>query len=494
MLSDIKEETNKAFQLHQSGNLVEAEKLYAEILAQYPNDANVLNLLGLLKLQNEQFEEALFHIKKAMELNPCAYLYDNLGRAYYGNGNYDEAIKCYKKVLEFNPNDFNAFFNLGLAYKNNKQIDESIEAYQKALSIKSDNSDLCFNLANAYESKNDTFSAVKYYQKAYEYNTKEEDSALQYSLGIACLKVKDFEQGLKYYENRLCKDFAILTQKIQYEEMITSKPLWTGEDIKDKTLFVYYESGLGDTLMYVRYLSLLKDKCAKVLFCPQICFTEFFKENNFGAEIIDCKTLPKDINFDVHIPIMSIPYVLKLNTEDVPLPQGYLKANNGRVEDYREKYFNNDKFKIGIKWKGNTAYDLDRVISIETFYKLFDLPNTQFYSLQKGDGIEELENLPKDYNVINLGDTFKNFNDTAAAMENLDLVICNDTSVAHLAGAMGKPCWIMLPFVQNWRWHTDLSYSPWYKSVKLFKQNEPDNWDEVFDRVCLELKKFSFLL
>lgn len=453
---NIEEQLKSALQFHQAGKLPEAEKLYQEILTHSPSNGNALNLLGFLKIENRQFNDAIGYLKKAAEIYP---------------------------------NFFEAWFNLGLAYKNNQEFDKAFYAYEKALSIKPDNSAVYFNMANVYESQNDTFKAIEYYQKAYEYNKDEKDSDIYYFLGICYLKTKNFEKGLQYHEYRPSKAFATQCQLRLYEEQMKEKPLWNGKDIKDKTLFVYYESALGDTIMYARYLALLKDKCAKVLFKPQYCFIDFFRENNFGAEIIESKTLPEDIIFDVHIPIMSIPYLLQLNTEEISLSEGYLKADSEKVKLYKERYFNNNKFKIGIKWKGNTVYDLSRAIPLKAFYKLFDLPNTLFYSVQKGEGIEELEEFPEHYNIVGLGDTFNDFTDTAAAIENLDLVICNDTSVAHLAGAMGKPCWILLPFVQNWRWHTDISYSPWYKSVKLFKQIEPDNWDEVFERVCEELKE-----
>jgi len=117
------------------------------------------------------------------------------------------------------------------------------------------------------------------------------------------------------------------------------------------------------------------------------------------------------------------------------------------------------------------------------------LPQTKFYSLQKGDGIEQLED-SKDFDIVDLGSTFNDFSDTAAAIENLDLVICNDTSVAHLTGALNKPCWVLLPFTQDWRWSIDLTYCPWYKSIKLFKQNKADDWDELFSRVYEELKDY----
>lgn len=488
MSDNIKAQISTALQLHQAGKLVEAEKLYTKILKKHPDSAETLNLLGLLNLQNNKFKDAVSYIKKATELVPCAYFYDSLGRAYFEDGNFEGAIESYKNALKLNDNDFDIWFNLGLAYKNINQLDKSIEAYQKALSIKPNHSSACFNLANVYEQLNDTFTSLDYYKKAYEYS-EDKDNDIHYFLALAYLKTKDFENGLKHYEHRPSKPVATLSQALQYKEQMETKPVWTGEDMKDKTLFVYYESALGDTIMYVRYLPLLKNKFAKVLFKPQLCFVDFFRENDLGVEIIDSKTLPQDVVFDAHISIMSLPYALKLHTEEIPLSEGHLKANPEKVKAYKEKYFNNDKFKIGIKWEGNTACDLTRVITLKSFYKLFDLPNTKFYSVQKGDGIEELETIPKDYEIISLGETFNDFSDTAAAIENLDLIICNDTSVAHLTGTMGKPCWILLPFVQNWRWHTDLSYSPWYKSVKLFKQNERGNWDEVFDRVKEELKK-----
>lgn len=477
-----------ALQLHQSGKLIEAEDVYAEILNNYPDNADAFNLFGLLKIQNNQLEEAVSYITRAIELKPCAYFYDNLGRAYLENYNLNDAIECFKKSLEFDQNNFDVWFNLALAYKNNMQFDKSVEIYQKALSIEPENASVYFNLANIYEQTGDTLSAIDYYEKAHKYNTDYENNDINYALGISYLKVKNFEKGLKYYEYRQSKDFAVLCQTLQYKDLMTSKPLWNGEYMPDKTIFVYYESALGDTLMYARYLHLVKERCAKVLFKPQYCFIDLFKENNFGIEIIDSKTLPQDVVFDAHIPLMSIPYVLGLNTEEIPFSEGYLKSNLKKVREYKEKYFNTKKIKIGIKWKGNAVHDLNRVLPIKSFYRFFDLPDTQFYSLQKGDGIEELENLQGDYNIINLGETFRDFSDTAATIENLDLIICNDTSVAHLAGAMGKPCWIMLPFIQNWRWHNDISYSPWYKSVKLFKQPQPYNWESVFNVAYEELK------
>lgn len=483
---------NKALEYHKEGMWAEASKAYSEALKVNPDNFDALNLLGLLKIQLHFYDEAVFYIKKACELNPNAYFFENLGRAYYGLKKYDEAIKSFEKALEYKPDDFDAFFNMGLAYKSKGEFDMAIFYYQKALETSPKNPNVYFNIANAFESKDDSENSLKYYKKAEEFGCN--DKNLNYFLSAAYLKLKNFEQGWKYYESRPSKPFAITTQLLFYGDKFASKPQWQGEDIKDKTLFVYYEAALGDSIMYARYFPILKKLCKKVLFRVQNDFVSLFEENPLGYELVD--TNSREIDFDFHIPLMSIPYVLKHNNEsDIPFPKGYLKANSKKVVEYKEKYFDNkdlnNKLKIGIKWQGNPAYDTNRIIQLSSFYKLFELPNTQFYSLQKGSGEEELDNLPKNFNLINLANTFNDFSDTAAAIENLDLVICNDTSVAHLAGAMGKKCWILLPYVSNWRWHNDFSYSPWYKSIELFKQTKPDDWSEVFEKVYSKLIPLS---
>ncbi len=487
MEAGLKEKTEKAFHLHKNKNFIEAEKLYNEILNDSPNNPNILNLMGLLNLQLNKPQEAILFLKKASEILPSAYILGNLGRAYFENDNINEAITSYEQSIKYDENVFDTWFNLALAYKKSKKLDDAIIAYEKSLSINPDNSSAYFNLANLYEDKNETLKAIECYEKALKYSPDKEDADIHYFLSTCYLKAKDFEKGLFHHEYRPSKPFAILSHSQLYKN-IETKPLWDGSEMKDKTIFVYYESALGDTLLYVRYLHLLKDKFKKILFKPQLCFLELFKENNFGTTIIDNNTMPTDVEFDVHIPLMSLPFLLKQYDEKIILAEGYLKPDADKSKQYKNKYFNTNKFNIGIKWMGNTANDQTRIINIESFLNIFDLPNTQFYSLQKGEGIEEVNKIPKTFNVLDLGKTFNNFSDTAAVIDNLDLVICNDTSIAHLAGAMGKPCWILLPFVQNWRWHTDISNCSWYKSVKLFKQEIPGNWDNVFEKVRENLK------
>lgn len=492
MSSDLKEKMNQALTLHEGGNFIEAEKIYKEVLDTDGKNASILNLYGILKSQNKEFDKATELIKKAIEINPCAYFWGNLARVYFESANLSEAINANKKALEFEPNDFDALFNLALALKKNSQIEESIETYNKALSINPKSYDANYNLGNIfYFTKNDPQKAAIYYKKAQEIYP--DDMNANYFLSISYIKTKNFKDGWKHYEYRISKESSILSQDLAIgNNLIKSKPLWKENaeinGFKDKTIFVYYEAGYGDTIMFARFLPLLEEKFAKVLFKPQISSIDLFKESFDGIEILDQTSYMKPIDFDYHLPVMSLPYALQIDSEEkIPFGSSYLKSNPDKVSFYKENYFNNDKFKIGIKWQGNTHYDEGRKISLEYFYKLFDLPNTKFYSVQKGEGIEQLEQC--NYDIVDLGETFNDFSDTAAALENLDLLICNDTSVANLAGALGKPCWMLLPFVQNWRWHTDISYSPWYKSIRMFKQNEPENWSQVFEAVEQELKK-----
>ena len=417
-----------------------------------------------------------------------AEFYRDLGKKYIEEGNFYDAILCYKNSIQLEPENYDSWFYLAFALNGNKQIDDAIIAYQKALLINPEAVSVYRNLGNIfYTIKNDPEMAIQCYEKLVEYQP--ENINAKGALGAAYLKAKNYKEGWEYFENRPNKEIVVSIRGIFPDSPIKTKPLWLGEPIENKILYVYYEGGFGDAIMFARYLPLLKNKCKKVLFRPQVGCIELFKENNLDTEVLDTSVAENQLDFDVHTPIMSLPYLLKLNTEkDLPFAQGYLKSSPEKVKFYKEKYFDNNKFKIGIKWQGNTVYETKRSITLDLFYKLFELKNTQFYSLQKDEGIEQLERA-FEYDIVDLGSTFNDFSDTAAAIENLDLIICNDTSVAHLAGAMGKKCWIVLPFIQDWRWTSDLSYCAWYKSVRFFQQSEDGNWSSAFERVYEELSK-----
>jgi len=476
----------QAFACHQNGKLTEARDLYTEILQKEPKNAQVWNLLGLLYCQAREFVESEVCIKKAIELSPRLYYLENLARMYLEKGEFQKSSDLYADIVGQNPT-YENYFNLAMGYKGIHQWKRAEESYLKSLQINPNGYESYFNLAYLALNENNPQKAIECYQNALK--IKPDDWESVYFLSLAQMQAKDYQNGLKSFEARLCRQSAIVSQEKIYPNLMKQKPLWQGEDLTDKILFTYYEAGFGDILMFYRYVPILTNMCKKVIIKPQKELAPLFRENSYGAEILEIFDFEKEMNFDYHVPFLSIPYTLSYKGEEMFIhhDDGYLKANPAKINYYREKFCKNNKFKIGIKWQGNTHYDTERVLNVEDFKKLFDLPNTQFYSFQTFDGSQDLEKI-KD-KVIDLGSTFSNFSDTAGAIENMDLIISNDTSLVHLAGAMKKKCFVLLPYIYNWRWHTDLSKCDWYDSVKIYRQKDHGDWESVFNTLKMDLQK-----
>lgn len=481
------EKLQEAFELHQSGKLTLARDLYLEILKETPQEAQVWDLLGVLYFQANDYLEAEACIKKAIEISPRFYYLENLARLYMTKGDFKLAISLYEDLTKHTPS-YENWFNLAMSYKGAQNWQKAKEAYYKSLEINPQGYESYFNLAYLALNDNQPQVAVECYEKALAINPQ--DWEAMYFLALAQMQTKDYKNGLENFESRLCRQSAIVTQEKTYPNLMKSRPVWKGEDLTGKTLFTYYEAGFGDMLMFYRYMPKLVSMAKKVIIKPQKELAPLFRENSYGAEVLEIFDFESEIDFDYHIPFLSVPHVLGLEGDEVFEPcKNYLKANPAKVNYYRERFFDNKDFKIGIKWQGNTHYDIERVLKVEDFFRLFELEGTKFYSCQTFEGAEEFEKIKAKYDVVDLGSTFSNFSDTAGALENMDLIISNDTSLVHLAGAMGKPCWVLLPHVYNWRWHTDLSKCDWYDSVKIFAQPENGNWKSVFDEVEKELVK-----
>ena len=473
------------FSYHQDNKLEEAESVYLEALKMNDKNPEVYNLLGVLKLQQNDVISAVNWIEKAIEIEPNAYFYETLLQAYVRAGLYKQIVKREKEIIEKFADNFSLLFNIALANKNVKNIKNAIKYYNAALKINPASYTAWFNLSHLYSIEGETknaLSALKICKKIMP-----DDQETDYFLGLALMRLKNYDKGLKHFESRPCREVAIMLQNKTYPNKATLEKLWKGENIKDKTIYIYYEAGFGDTIMFLRYIPLLAEKCKKIVFHPQKQLIPLLKDNPLGIDKVIEKFTPEcDMEFDVHAPLLSLPYLLGLKGESVfAYPEGYIRPNKVLAEMYKERYFNNDKIKVGIKWQGNTYYDQDRVIPTKYFKPLMEVENTQYYSFQTFEGSEDIKELD---GIINVGEELRDFGQTAAALSNLDLVICNDTSLAHLAGAMGIPCWIALPYEVNWRWHTDLSVCDWYNSVKLFRQHKLSDWESVFKDILEEMK------
>lgn len=482
-MTAINEIINKGFDFHQSGRLAEAEAAYREALDIDPENPEVYNLLGVLKLQQNDTFAAIEWTEKAIQIKSNEYFYETLFQAYIRACSYEKIIYYESEIKQKYPKNFSLLFNIALAYKNLNQYKKAIQTYEEALKIDPSSYQGWFNLAHLYEILGQSKNAVSAMRICNKLRPHDDDTEYFYS--IALMRAKDYDKGLKLFEKRQCRALAIATQAKSYPNLATEEKLWKGENIKDKTILVYYEAGYGDVIMFSRYLPLLKQKCKKLVFYPQRPLVPLFEQSGLGIdELIDGYIPESNMDFDVHTPILSLPYLLGLKGNRVfESPEGYLCADSNLINEYKSKYFDTKFLKVGIKWQGNTYYDKDRVIPPEAFSPLLETEGTKFYSFQTFEGSEDLEKISAKHDITDIGKDLLDFGQTAAALKNLDLVICNDTSLAHLAGALGIPCFVILPYEMNWRWHDNTGKCDWYDSLKLFRQAENGSWDTAIEQV-----------
>ncbi len=475
---------NKGFQYHQDGHLDDAEPLYEEALKLDDNNARLYNLIGVLKLQQSDPDTAIEYMMKAINLSKSEYYYETLFHAFIKKKDYNRIISYETTVNMLFPKCFSLMFNLGLAYRKLFKFKEALYYYERALRINPMSYEGWNNVAVIYRIQGRAEDASYAMKVCYDLSP---DDNTAYYLGIDYMSAKQYDKGLPLFEKRLSKEIAFTSQNKTHPQKIRKDNEWKGEDIKDKDIFIYYEAGFGDLIMFSRYLPLVAKKCRKLTLMCQKPLTPLFKENkHLGIDTIIDSFDPKiELDADVHASILSLPYLLGLKDDNVfETPEGYIVPNMDMVEEYKKKYFQNDKIKVGIKWRGNTTLEKNRVIPAELFNRLTYVDNTQFYSFQTFEGSEDVNKIQ---NIIDIGKDLTDFAQTAAALRNLDLVICNDTSLAHLAGAMRIPCWIILPYNYDWRWHTDLKHCDWYESVKLFRSAQIGDWQSAFDQVLEEM-------
>lgn len=509
---NILENLNIALKLHQEGSLQQAESIYKQVLEADPCNPDALHLLGLIFNSNKDFNNAKNYIEKAISISPSLNYYVSLAKVYTCQNNIAEAINCYKTILSLKPDfvevyntlgnllsDLNrtdeatecyldaikikpdyveAYYNLGNTLLKNDNIEAAKSFYIHALTLKQDYAEAYYNLGVTFHFENNVQEAIKHYEKAI--SLKPDYLEAYYSLATAYLIEKNFEKGWKVYRQLR----HLKQEKFKIEESLL-KTQWQGESLEGKTIYVYHEQGSGDTIFCARYLPVLNSMGAKVICKPQAGLEKLFRQSGLMAEIIDNHIDESDLTFDTHIPMYYLLSILNVNKDNIPLTSGYLKADKEKVEYYKKKFFNNDKFKVGIVWQGSPDFknDKKRSVSLEQLYSLANISNIKLYSLQKGVGEEQLLRLPDSMEIPGLGSSFSDFSDTAAAINNLDLIISVDTSIAHLAGALGKATWMLVPYAPDWRWFLNTDECIWYKSLKLFRQTEPGNWPEVIDKI-----------
>ena len=485
-----------------SFDYLKAEEQYKRLLQIEPH-IDALNNLGIIKLHYNDLDEAENYFKQTLKLNPSyEEAFINLGNLKLKQEKYNEAISYYNKVTNISVSLLNNILTLANTFLNNEEHANALKYFELALKLENrvevqklknnsvtDNADLTITdqsnkfaiytnlgILKMYSGK--IIDAVEAWKKALEINPESPEA--NYNLGHANLLLGNFDDGWKGYEWRK-KRSGFKLQSFNVPELAE-------QNINGKTIFVYDEQGLGDAIQFLRYLHLLKSKGAKIIFKYDSRLMQIFK----NIKWIDIHTNEKSniagLQFDFHISLQSLPLYFKTNLNNIPSNIPYIFADDNIVKQLAPIIKRNNKFNIGIVWAGNPNHTNDkrRSCRLKYFEKIISLNEVQIFSLQKGSALNQLRetNLP----VIDLDSKgLETFQQTAAVVENLDLVITVDTSVAHLAGAMGKPVWVILPFLPDWRWMLDRNDTPWYPSMKLFRQKLSGDWENVFDDVIKNL-------
>ncbi|MDP3148610.1 MAG: tetratricopeptide repeat protein [Ignavibacteria bacterium] len=447
-----------------------------------PDIAGIFSLLGIVRKELGKFSDAEQSYLAAIQVDPNFYeAYYNLGVLYHKNKQIAQAVPFYKKAIELNNGLYLAYYNLGNAYREMELFDEAEQYYLQTLQIKNDFADAYYNLGVIKEQLFDHENALRYYNAALLHD-KNHVSA-RWNRSVILLLLQNYEEGFKEYEWR--------KRRKEYPQRNFSKPELTNQFVKGKTILVYDDQGLGDTIQFSRYLIKLKELGAVVVFECDKKLSGLFSGFKVIDKLVERSNNPEpEIEYDYHISLLSLPLYFKTSYQTIPGDISYITADEKLVEKWNQIIGKSKKIKVGLVWAGNPhhARDKHRSINYSEFTSLVSLENVEFFSLQKFSD-DNLRLQLNDFNGITKLE-INNFEDTAAIIENLDLVISVDTSVAHLAGAMGKPVWNLIYYYPDWRWSLEDFTTPWYPSMKLFRQPNPLNWKSVLEEVEQALKIF----
>ncbi len=339
------------------------------------------------------------------------------------------------------------------------------------------------NLANALKDQGRCKEAIESYRQAIRIDPDYAEA--HWNLSLTLLLDGRFSEGWQQYGWRHKVNLGSGTYPHRYD-----MPLWDGAQFHGKRLLVHYEQGFGDTIQFVRYLPMVKARGGTVILEARKPLAMLFYRSLGVDEIVPGSLEHRpNVEADFHISVMDLPAIFGTTVETIPASVPYLHPDPCRVEYWRNR-LSSDKFKVGLVWGGSVTHGNDRRRSckLAQFEPLFTVPGIGFYGLQKGPQAAQADLLGTEMELINLGDELDDLDDTAAVIENLDLMISVDTSVAHLAGAIGGPVWTLLPFSPDWRWMLGRDDSPWYPTMRLFRQETPDRWDTVFESVTEELQ------
>jgi tetratricopeptide (TPR) repeat protein len=440
----------------------------------HANRGNTLNAL-------HRYDDALASFDRALVLRPdLVEALSNRGNALNGLKRYDDALASYDRAIASQPAHAGAHYNRGTTLHEMKRYAEALVSYDRAIALQPDYPEAFSNRgATLWELKRHD-EALASYDRAIA--IQPEFPEAHWNAASLRLLTGDFERGWAEYEWRWKYKTMALARRIFLQ------PQWGGEPINGKTILLHSEQGMGDAIQFCRYVSLVAGRGARVILEVDRRLQDLMFSLDGATQVLSTgASLPE---FDVHCPLLSLPRAFHTLLETIPSHTPYLHAPPERRTKWSARLGPKNGLRVGLIWSGNPAHHRDHVRSIElsALTPLLDAGATVF-SLQKDARPADAAMLAERRGVIQIADELADFSDTAAVMEQLDLVISVDTSTVHLAGALGRPVWVLLPYLPDWRWLLDRDTSPWYPTVRLFRQDETRRWDSVVARVQAALSE-----
>ena len=450
------------------GRLDECVGAYRRALQITPNCVRSLNNLGNALKDQGRLDEAVASYQQALQITPdFPDALNNLGNALRDRGQFDQAIAALRRALEIKPGYPDALNNLGNILRDIGQLDQAIAAYRQAIAVNPNFSEAHCNLGNALDDKGQFNESVAAYRQAIVLTP--DDPRPHFGISFALLAQGDFLRGWEEYDWRM--------KGADFPHRDFTQPLWDGRPLEGRTLLLHDEQGFGDAIQFIRYLPLAAQRGGNIILECQPELQRLFQTMAPDLPIVARRqALP---HFDVYCSLMSLPRVFSTDLSNIPGTAPYLRADAAEAAIWRQRLGGPcSSLKVGLVWAGNPGQknDRHRSMRLASLAPLADVPAVRFYSLQKGAAAAEASAPPAGLELIDVAEDLQDFADSAALIANLDLVITVDTSVAHLAGAMGKPVWTLLRFLPDWRWLPDRSHSLWYPTMRLFRQPRLTDW------------------
>ena len=464
------------------GRLCEAERCFRDAAGLAPEDAHLWLNLGLTLGEQDRIKDSLDALRRAVGLaSGMAEAHYALANAYRDAGQMETAEASYRRALDIDAEFTDACTNLGAVLLLSGRAADAVPHFKRAAELNPGNVDVHQNLVKAYLNAEQADDAVATYQDLASNHPDDGEIHAQY--GICLLLTGRLKQGFQEYEWRWKTD-AFASERFP-------QPLWDGSPLDGKTILLRAEQGMGDLIQFVRYVPLVVARGGRVVLeCYPPLVRLFSGLDGPDQVIVRGEDVPP---FDVQVPLVSLPNIFGSDTDSLPSDVPYLDVPDSLRREWGDPSGGDEGMRVGLIWAGSPDHpnDSNRSLLADLCGPLLSVPDVSFYSLQTGDRASQLGRWDRDGRIRDLGASIEDFADAAAAMEGLDLVITVDTAPAHLAGALARPVWVLLPHVPDWRWMLEREDSPWYPTMRLFRQRNAGNWAEVMERVKAALSSQS---